>query len=61
MSLKEMIKSLKKLSQSQKQLKKRSKSRSKKRRSRRKLDGFINVDTNYTPYAYGCRVPKSFI
>jgi hypothetical protein len=61
MSLKEMIRSLKKSSQTKK-LKRRSKkrkSKQRKRNSRRRLDGLFNVDTNYTPY--GCKVPKSFI
>jgi hypothetical protein len=30
-------------------------------KSYKKYDGVINVDTNYTPYAFGCSVPKSFI
>ena len=58
MSLKEMIRSLKKLSQSQKLIRKskskrknKRKPKSKKRRS--KLDGNTEVE-------WGCKVPKSF-
>jgi len=60
MSLKEMIRSLKKLSQSQK-LKSKGKGKgkkSKRKSQRRKLDGF-NDEINYKQY--GCSVPKSFI
>lgn len=60
MSLKEMIRSLKKSSRSQKLIRKRSnrkqrksKSKRKQRRSRRKLDG--------NEVEWGCKVPKSFI
>jgi hypothetical protein len=61
MSLKEMIRSLKKLSQSQKlKLKSKSKSKRKSKRKshRRNLDGF-NDEIKYKQY--GCSVPKSFI
>ena len=65
MSLKNMIRSLKKMSLKYKRKSKKSKLRSKKRSRKRSspkiYDGVINVDTNYTPYAFGCRVPKSFI
>jgi hypothetical protein len=57
MSLKEMIRSLKKLSRSQKLIRKRSKRKSKrknKKRSRRRTDGNMEAE-------YGCKVPKSFI
>ena len=68
MSLKNLIRSLKRMSPKRKKKSKkgkRSHKRSNKRRSSPKLnykmyDGIINVDTNYIPFAYGCRVPKSF-
>lgn len=64
MSLKNLIRSLKRMSPKRKKKSKKGK-RSHKRRSSPKLnykmyDGIINVDTNYIPFAYGCRVPKSF-
>jgi hypothetical protein len=77
MSLKEMIRSLKMISyknknrksirKNRKSIRKNRKSIRKNRKSRsvsksyKKYDGVINVDTNYTPFAFGCRVPKSFI
>jgi hypothetical protein len=55
MSLKEMIRSLKKLSRSRKLIRKRSrKQRKSKRRSRRRSDGNMEAE-------YGCKVPKTFI
>jgi len=73
MSLKEMIRSLKMMSykgknhKSNKRKSKRKNRKSKRKnrksvsKSYKKYDGVINVDTNYTPYAFGCSVPKSFI
>ena len=68
MSLKNLIRSLKRLSLKGKRKSKKGKrsvKRSHKRNRSPKLskklhDGVINVDTNYMPFAYGCRVPKSF-
>jgi len=64
MSLKNLIRSLKRLSLKGKRKSKKGKRSVKRNRSpklSKKLhDGVINVDTNYMPFAYGCRVPKSF-